>query len=157
MASTVIRHPVLLSFVAGYSLLTGGALLGKAPTDLVFVGFHQPYANISYLSGQGTSRAVFEAKISLETALAWCRADLAEGKECTQARFIKEGYPKQFSVHANCSQGRIEIQGMSTYLRTDYGWRDEIAGADLDGSNASGEAVVQAQFELLCPGVGMFI
>jgi hypothetical protein len=113
-------------------------------------------------SGIGTSKAVAEARITVEAIREWCESWQPDDKTCVDETRKNEDLVKIYRATADCPGGKITaIDGESyTYAgvwdASDIGegrskWKD-AKGALVGRDHASGGLSISQQWEVLCPG-----
>jgi hypothetical protein len=124
-------------------------------------------ATVIRLEGVNTSKALAVGQVRYPNAKEYCERDPGgittryDGKlsqeQCIQD-VLRQEQSKLYSASADCSRkvllshiGSFTLLGQSDQGFKHNVWRHNVTGQVLDGSNASGAPLLDAQFQLLCP------
>ena len=125
-------------------------------------------ATVIRLEGVNTSRALAVGQVRKRNAEEYCDREAEwlkdkSGRKFSKERCIRDVLRKErgkfYSISADCLAkllrshiGSFTLTGQSSENGvTQNLWRNNVTGTMLDGSNASGAPLLDAQFELLCP------
>ena len=124
-------------------------------------------ATLTRLEGVNTSKALAVGQVRDQNAREYCERDpggitTRYGGKLSQEQCIqdvlRQEQGKLYSVSADCPR-KVLLSHIGSYTllgQSDQGfrhniWRNNLTGQILDGSNASGAPLLDAQFQLLCP------
>ena len=125
-------------------------------------------ATLIRLEGVNTSKALAVGQVRYQNAKEYCERDpggitTRYGGKLSQEQCIqdvlRQEQGKLYSVSADCPRkillshiGSFTLLGQSSEQGFKHNlWRNNVTGQILDGSNASGAPLLDAQFQLLCP------
>ena len=158
-------NPLLVVISFFLVLLSSHQLARAADFPLSIKGWQ---ATIIRLEGLNTSKALAVGQVRYQNAKEYCERDpggetIKYGGKLTKGQCIQEVLRKEhgnlYSASADCPRktllshiGSFTLVGQSSDLGYPQNlWRNNFTGEILDGSNASGAPLLDAQFELLCP------
>jgi hypothetical protein len=125
-------------------------------------------ATVIRLEGVNTSRAMAAGQVRKRNAEEYCDREAEwsknkSGRKISKERCIRDVLRKErgkfYSISADCP-GKLLRSNIGSFTLTGQSsengltqniWRNNGTGEVLDGSNASGAPLLDAQFELLCP------
>lgn len=125
-------------------------------------------ATVIRLEGVNTSRALAVGQVRKRNAEEYCDREAEWSKTKSGRKFSKERCTRDvlrkergkfYSISADCP-GKLLRSNIGSFTLTGQSsengltqniWRNNGTGEVLDGSNASGAPLLDAQFELLCP------
>lgn len=125
-------------------------------------------ATVIRLEGVNTSNALAVGQVQQRNAEEYCDREEGwlkdrKGRNITKQQCIRNILRQErgrlYSASADCPRkilqshiGSFTLVGQTSELGiTQNLWRNNVSGQVLDGSNASGAPLLDAQFELLCP------
>jgi hypothetical protein len=125
-------------------------------------------ATVIRLEGVNTSNALAVGQVQRRNAEEYCEREAEwlrdkKGGKFNQEKCIRDILRKErgrlYSASADCPRKIMQSHiGSFTLVGQTYEhgitqnlWRNNVTGQVLDGSNASGAPLLDAQFELLCP------
>jgi hypothetical protein len=125
-------------------------------------------ATLTRLEGVNTSKALAVGQVRYQNASEYCERDpggitTRYGGKLSQEQCIqdvlRQEQGKLYSVSADCPR-KILLSHIGSFTllsqSSEQGfrqnlWRNNVTGQILNGSNASGAPLLDAQFQLLCP------
>jgi hypothetical protein len=162
-----ILTPLLAALSLFMVLLSNQPLAAQEDFPLSIKGWQ---ATVIRIEGVNTSRAVAVGQVRQRNAEEYCDREAGWLKDKSGRKISKESCIRKvlrqergrfYSISADCPRkilnsniGSFTLTGQTSENGlTQNLWRNNVTGERLDGSNASGAPLLDAQFELLCPAL----